>query len=201
MSEVIAMKEQRYLRHDLTERIVHWLMAGSVIVLIVTGLQVRFPGCMQWWSMNTARFLHFVFMYLFIFSWLFHLYHTLAVEFHEEITGWRDIRKIPQVLKYYLFMSDEHPLFVKYNALQKAGYNMLEVLILIQVVTGICLYWPTRLMGLTDLLGGLMAVRIVHDFMNYVFISFIIVHVYLVVLEDIRNLWAMFHGYYYRRVQ
>ncbi len=192
--------EERYLKHDIAERIVHWLMALSCIFLILSGLNIRYPGLIPVGDMNTARFTHFVSMYVLIFSFVFHVYHTLVVEFKEEITGLEDIKKMPAVLRYYLFLSDVHPLYTKYNPLQKLTYNLLWVMILIQIITGAVLYWPSALMGLSNALGGLMAARMLHNFMNYLFIAFLIVHVYMVLLEDIRGLWAMFHGYYYRRV-
>jgi Ni/Fe-hydrogenase 1 B-type cytochrome subunit len=191
--------EERYLRHDASERIVHWLMALSITLLIISGLSIRFPGFLGWGTMNTARFIHFIFMYVLIFSWIFHVYHTLRVECKEEIIGVNDIKGFPRILKYYLFLSDDHPLYTKYNPVQKLAYNILWILILIQVVTGLALYWPEKFMGFTHALGGIMAFRILHDFLTYIFISFIIVHVYMALLEDVRSVWAMFHGYYYRK--
>lgn len=192
--------EVRYLKHDIWERIVHWLMALSVILLIISGLNIRFPGLLPWVTMNTYRFIHFVSMYVLIFSWIFHIYHTLFVEFKTETIRWRDIKGIPGVLKYYLFVTDTLPPYEKYNPLQKFTYNLVWILILVQVLTGLALYWPKALPWLVDAFGGLMVARTLHDFMNYIFIVYLIVHVYLILTEDIRALWAMFHGYYYRQV-
>lgn len=192
--------EERYLRHDLGERVVHWVLATSCILLILSGLNIRFPGIIPIGDMNTARSVHFIFMYFFIFSWVFHVYHTLATEFREEIVGARDFKNIPLVMKYYLFLTDEMPTYLKYNSLQKLTYNILWLMILIQIVTGLFLYWPDRFMGATDAIGGIMAARLLHDFLSYLFISFIIVHVYMILAEDVRGLWAMFTGYYYRRI-
>ncbi|HHL39488.1 MAG TPA: hypothetical protein ENJ37_03175 [Deltaproteobacteria bacterium] len=191
--------EERYLRHDLAERIVHWVMALSVLLLMGSGLNIRYPGLIPAGDMNGARSLHFISMYALVFSWLFHVYHTLAVERRTEIFGVSDLRNLPRTAAYYLFLADEPPAFVKYNPLQKLTYNLLWALIFVQALTGFGLYWPARLMAVNELMGGLMAVRMLHDFLMYVFASFIIVHLYLVLTEDIRALWAMFHGYYYRR--
>ncbi len=193
--------EERYLRHDLPERIVHWLMAISVILLILTGLNIRYPGIIPALDMNGSRYIHFVSMYVLIFSWIFHIYHTLRMERQGEVFSWQDIKQLPGTIKYYLFLTDVHPVYIKYNPLQKLAYNVVWLLILVQVVTGLVLYWPHTFMGLADMFGGLMAVRILHDFMTYVFISFLLVHVYLILTEDIRTLWAMFHGYYFRRTE
>lgn len=191
--------EERYLKHDVFERVVHWVMALSVFVLILSGLNVRFPGLIPWADMNSSRYLHFIAMYALTFSWLAHIYHTVIVERREELTGFGDLKQIPCVIKYYLFLTDEMPVYLKYNPLQKLIYNGLWAMIFIQVATGFMLYWPASFMGVTNALGGLMAIRLLHDFMTYLFISFIIAHVYLVLVEDVRGLWAMIHGYYYRR--
>jgi Ni/Fe-hydrogenase 1 B-type cytochrome subunit len=191
--------EERYLKHDLFERVVHWVMALAVIVLILTGLNIRFPGFLPWGDMNSSRFFHFIAMYALIFSWLAHIYHTVIAERGEELFRPSELKKIPGVIKYYLFLVDEKPVYLKYNPLEKLMFNVIWVLIFIQVATGLMLYWPKGSMGITNALGGLMAMRMLHDFMTYVFISFIIVHVYLVLAGDIRALWGMFHGYYFRR--
>ncbi len=193
--------EERYLRHDLGERVIHWLMALSVIALILTGLNIRFPGCIPWGTMDTSRFIHFVSMYVLIFSFIAHVYHTLVMERAAEIFNVKDLGGLWGTLKYYLFLTDEHPVISeKYNPLQKLSYNVLWLMILVQIVTGLPLYWPSELMWLSSIFGGLMALRILHDFMNYVFIAFLLAHVYIVLTDDIRAFWAMFHGYYYRKV-
>jgi Ni/Fe-hydrogenase 1 B-type cytochrome subunit len=195
------MAEERYLKFDFFERIIHWCMALSIIALIITGLNIRYPGLIFGMTMNTARFVHFVSMYVLIFSWMSHVYHTLVIERGEEISGIKDIKALPTIIKYYLFLSDEHPQYTRYNPLQKIAYNVIWICIFIQIITGLPLYWPAKLMWLSNMLGGVMALRILHDFMTYIFITYLLFHVYLVLTEDIRSLWAMFHGYYYRRVE
>jgi Ni/Fe-hydrogenase 1 B-type cytochrome subunit len=194
------MTEERYLKFDIAERFIHWCMALSIIALIITGLNIRYPGLIFGMTMNTARLIHFVSMYVLIFAWIAHVYHTLVIERAEEITGVKDLKALPAMLKYYLFISDEHPLYTRYNPLQKIAYNLMWVFIFIMIITGLPMYWPDKLMWLTEMLGGIMALRILHDFMTYIFITYLLFHVYMVVTEDIRSLWSMFHGYYYRRV-
>ncbi|MBI5587036.1 MAG: cytochrome b/b6 domain-containing protein [Deltaproteobacteria bacterium] len=191
---------ERYLRHDFFERAVHWVMALSVILLIPSGLDIRFPGLIPWGfgTMNSARFIHFVSMYALIFSWLAYTIHLIVDEFKTEIIRWSDIKGLPEMVRHYLFLTEKRPAYPKYNPLQKLAFNIVWVMILIQAATGAMLYWPALTMGITSYFGGLMAVRVLHDFMTYIFISFIIIHIYLVLSSDIRNLWAMINGYSYR---
>lgn len=189
-----------YLKHSLYERVVHWVMALAVLLLVLSGLNIRFPGLIPWGmsTMNSARFVHFVSMYALMFSWLAYTVHLVFDEFRDEVVGRADIKGLPAMLRYYLFLSGAHPEYPRYNPLQKLSYNVVWVMALVQIVTGAMLYWSSRTMWAADYLGGLMAIRVLHDFMTYLFISYIIVHVYLVLSSDIRDFWAMINGYRYR---
>ena len=189
-----------YLKHSLYERAVHWVMAVSVVLLVLSGLNIRFPGLIPWGfgTMNSARFVHFVSMYALIFAWFAYTVHLVFDEFKTEVIGADDIKGLPNMIRYYFFLSGRHREYPRYNPLQKLSYNIVWVMVLVQVVTGAGMYWPTRTMGLASYVGGLMALRVLHDFMTYIFISYTIVHVYLVFSSDIRDFWAMINGYRYR---
>ena len=62
--------------------------------------------------------------------------------------------------------------------------------------TGLALWGPTMNLGFfaagTDLVGGLMSMRIIHYFMMYVFICFMFIHVYLANIEGISPTLLMF---------
>jgi Ni/Fe-hydrogenase 1 B-type cytochrome subunit len=189
---------ERYLKHSLFERVTHWVMALAVILLVSSGLNIRFPGLVPWGEMNSARFVHFVSMYALIFSWLAYTVHLVFDEFRTEVVRPADIRGLPAMIRYYLFLSRTRPEYPRYNPLQKLSYNIVWVMVLIQIITGAMLYWSSETMRAADYLGGLMAIKVLHDFMTYLFISYIIVHVYLVLSSDIRDLWAMINGYRYR---
>ncbi len=189
------MSEKRVLKHDIFERITHWVLAFSVIILIVSGLSIRYPGSFGFKTMNGARYIHFIFMYALIFSTLFHIYHSFVAEFKNDIFKPSDIKGLGPVIKYYLFLSDTLPPHEKYNALQKLTYNLLWILIILQALTGIVLYVPLKFEGLTLLFGGLMSARVLHDFLTYIFIAFIISHLYLVLSEGVSSVWTMITGY------
>jgi Ni/Fe-hydrogenase 1 B-type cytochrome subunit len=136
-------------------------------------------------------------MYALIFSWL-----ALPCTWYSMSSGPRSCAQphkgLPAFIKYYLFLSGTRPEYPRYNPLQKLSYNIVWVMVLIQIITGAMLYWSSETMRAADYLGGLMAIKVLHDFMTYLFISYIIVHVYLVLSSDIRDLWAMINGYRYR---
>lgn len=194
----MAERGERYLKHDLAERLLHWVMAVTVIMLILTGLYIRFPGILPFDGMNSARSIHFISMYVLVFTTIAHIYHTFKLEFKNEIFCPSDFKGLIEIIKYYTFLSDELPRFEKYNAIQKLSYHGVWILIIIQAVTGFAMYWPDKLMWLTSNLGGVMALRILHNFVSYVFICFIMVHVYMVFLAGVKTVTAMITGYHYR---
>ena len=89
-----------------------------------------------------------------------------------------------------------HPLGAKLGVPQKISYLLIPILIIVMFYTGLCLWAPTMDLGFfaagTNLVGGLMSMRIIHYFMMYVFIVFMFIHIYLANIEGISPTLLMF---------
>lgn len=194
------MAEERYYKHDGVERISHWFHMVNTFLLILTGLQIHYPGFSLFGAMQTARFLHIVSGYLFFLLGVLHVYFFFALGKHRvAMPRLSDAGEIGPVVKYYLFLTDEKPDYAKYNVLQKLSYAALFVVSFLQAVLGFALYWPVALASVIVFFGGAVSVRIWHTTVMWVFLSFTVVHVYLVLTEDIRLVKAMVDGYYFRK--
>jgi Ni/Fe-hydrogenase 1 B-type cytochrome subunit len=94
-----------------------------------------------------------------------------------------------QWIKYYLFMRKAHPLSAKLGVPQKISYLCIPILILIMFITGCCLWDVTNsapfFAWLINLVGGLMIMHIIHYYLMWVFICFILLHVYLANIEGL----------------
>lgn len=195
--------------HPLPYVIVHWTHLVSMLVLGFTGFFIHLPFLPL--QMGVMRQLHFTFMYVVLIAlaarvWFAFLGRSAAEKGSRERV--RDVRNfLPQAanrgqfvetVKYYLFLRDTHPVSGKYNPLQKSAYLLIAVLLLAQAYTGFALYGPVQadpVLGAifsADLLGGLMATRMIHYFLMWAFIAITLVHVYLSVAEDIDALPLMF---------
>lgn len=193
------MAEERYYKHDGIERFTHWTHMADTILLILSGLQLHYPGFNVFGSMITARFVHLASGYLFIFLGVFHVYFFFALGKRTvAMPHLSDVAELGPVLRYYLFLSREKPDYAKYNAAQKFAYAGLFVVSFLQTVLGFALYWPAAFAAVIAMFGGAVGVRIWHTTLMWVFLSFTCVHVYLVFTEDIRLAKAMVDGYYYR---
>lgn len=191
---------QRIRSHDIIERVGHWIHLLNMILLVLSGIQIHFAGFNLFGSMNTARLVHFVDMYVFLFIGLFHVYQFFA-------TGkWRtagptlaNLRSTGGTITYYLFLRDREPLFNKYNPLQIISYFLLFVISSLQAVLGFALYWPVRLHAVVGVFGGEMGLRQAHYLLAWVFIAFTMLHLYLVLSQPLARTRSMVTGSYWRR--
>lgn len=195
--------------HPLSARGTHWIHLVAMVVLAFTGFFIHFPfGGLD---MQLMRTLHFVFMWIVCINLvvrvvLVFVLKTANVKGTREVSGdW--VNFTPQrenrgqlfpTVAYYLFLKKLHPRSGKYNPLQKMAYVLMQVLLVAQAYTGFAIYGPSDQMAFfaagTDLLGGLMVMRMIHYFIMWAFILITMIHVYLSVAEDIEALPLMFWG-------
>ncbi len=193
-------KMQRVLAHDLVTRVGHWVHLLNLILLVLSGLQIHFITLNIFGSMNNARLVHFVDMYVFFFLGVFHVYHYFASG-KWRLTGPtpRNLRGTWGTVKYYLFLQPHKPPYREYNPLQIISYFLLFALSAFMALVGFALYWPQELGFVVRGLGGLMTVRQIHYLLMWVFIAFTIVHVYLVATQPFKQTKSMVTGSYWRR--
>lgn len=171
---------------------IHWI---SMIVLFVSGLYIYSPWVPGY--MDTARFSHFLAMYVLATVFFVRIYYALFGD-KRDIVDFMPSRenkgKLLRMMRYYLFIDRVHPATARYNPLQKATYNIWFFLLIIQGVTGFALYWPQSVYfgWVVTLCGGLVFVRLVHFILMIVFAVTVAIHFYLVLAEDFVKFKEMF---------
>lgn len=194
MSHMVTQSE-----HPLPAVLIHWMHLASFLALAVTGILIH--GHYAGVSMQAVRQVHFVVMYVFVLTTIVRVWwaflgrgsstagSTAIVRDykHFAITG-SDIRALPSWVGYYLFLRKTRPYTEKYNPLQKLTYTVLFPLgVVVMALTGAAMFPPAAaaMRWLTDLLGGLNAVRLWHYMAMWVLLVFTLIHVYLVFAEDV----------------
>jgi len=180
--------------HPLVFVIQHWVNLISMVVLAFSGFYIHYPFFAG--SMGVARQLHFIAMFVLIVNLTLRIVLALVIKTTQTPDG-RDVdldikNWLPQkanrhqfleTIKYYLFLRKEAVIQGKYNPMQKMAYVAIVPLVYIQAYTGFALYGPTMnapfFTAGVDAVGGLMAMRIIHYFIMWVFIIFTMIHVYL----------------------
>jgi thiosulfate reductase cytochrome b subunit len=172
------------------ERIWHWLQATVMILLILTGLAIHFPDRFGiFGSMARAVSWHAWFAgALILNAFLGAFYHLTAEKYHHFLPRMDDFTGAAvRQARFYLYgilKGERHPLETdprrKLNPLQKITYlALLNILLPYQIVTGVLIWGADRWPHLFDRIGGLWLLGPAHTLGSYLFISFLIGHVYL----------------------
>ncbi|MBK5204256.1 MAG: cytochrome b/b6 domain-containing protein [Polaromonas sp.] len=200
--------EKLYI-HPLPVRIWHWANAFGFVLLIASGLQIRYLDLIQWVSFRTAVVAHnwigFVLIANF-FIWLgFYLFTDKIRVYHPELSPTKYFRASFRQIRFYgygIFRGDPNPhhpsAYSKFNPLQSMLYQIIMILLVpIQFFTGVLLWDVTRFSPMVNMLGGVRVVDTVHVLLFIFFGGFIIVHVYLASLGHTpsAHFKAMITGY------
>jgi Ni/Fe-hydrogenase 1 B-type cytochrome subunit len=193
--------------HPLVFVITHWINLLAMLVLIITGIYIHYPFIAGW--MGVARGAHMFFALVFVINCLFRVGAaffvksapaggTRATDYdYKSFLPQKDNRhQFGPWIKYYLFFKKDHPLGGKYGVPQKLTYIAIPALILLMAFTGMCLWAPTSVVGpfaaFNSLVGSMMVTRIIHFFFMFVFIIFMLIHVYLANVEGFAPTKMMF---------
>jgi thiosulfate reductase cytochrome b subunit len=195
--------------NPLPVRIWHWTNALGFLLMIASGMQIRYLDLLQFTSFKTAvgihNFIGFVLIANF-FVWLsFYLYSDKIKDYHPELNPRKYFRAAFAQVRYYaygIFRGDPNPHHVslnhKFNPLQSMTYQIIMMMLLpLQFFTGLLLWDVARFSFLVEMFGGVRIVDTVHVLLFIFFSSFIFVHVYLASLGHTRteHFKAMITGY------
>jgi len=185
----------KIMLHSLPVRLLHWNQAITLTILIICGLYLHKPGLLNI-PFQTVKNIKGVFNFVLIANTVIYIYYSLiSKHYHDLIFSLRDIRFIPSFMQYTLFLKENPGYYGKYNPGQKATYTLWFILILIQIITGLALFYPDPLSYLVNLLGGLNKIRQIHYLVTWVFVATIPIHIYLAITEDPAKLQSIFTGY------
>jgi thiosulfate reductase cytochrome b subunit len=180
---------RRVKLYDAYDRIWHWLQAGTILLLIFTGLIIHKPHIFGVFSFAYVVQVHNVLGFILLINAALALFYTVASgtirRFFPNPDGFF-ARAFEQTMFYTrgIFAGAPHPLQKtpqnRLNVLQQLTYlAILNVLLPAQVVTGVLIWGIQYVPALADALGGLTILGPLHTFLAWAFAAFIVMHVYL----------------------
>jgi thiosulfate reductase cytochrome b subunit len=206
MTEVAVHARPRRLRrmHPLAVRIMHWTNAVAMIIMIGSGWKIyndevlfgwlHFPdaitiggeaqGALQW---------HFLGMWIFTLNLLCYVVYGL-------VTGrfWRKLLPVwpHQILadtRAALRFKLSHDDITKYNAVQRALYIGIILVLIVQVISGLAIWKPVQFQELTALFYDFQGARLAHFVCMALIVGFLVVHVALALFVP-KTIGAMITG-------
>jgi formate dehydrogenase subunit gamma len=185
--EDIAVGEE-IVRHRLSTRVIHWTVAVSFFVTLLSGLPIWTPifGWMAhlFGGLAVCRWLHPIAGLVFAGAILIMFVHWLGdMRFGPEDRGW-----MYKMLNYFRH-TDEDPTVGKYNAGQKFLFFLVAVLAVLLLLSGIVMWYPYEF---TEDLR--QASWVLHDAMFILFALTIVGHIYLATAAEPGTFRAMTRG-------
>jgi cytochrome b subunit of formate dehydrogenase len=169
------MSQERIIRHKWPSRLLHWLMALSVLALLATGLLpvlgVKFEWLLIHWTAGLVLT-------------AFVLGHIIRALFFQNLLamglGWRDVRALAGGLGIGRASA---PKPGKYTLPQKLMHYAVAVMGLIAIATGLLMlrkidtpFWKRDPYFLSEQTWGM--VYVLHDLAALSFVTLIMLHVY-----------------------
>jgi thiosulfate reductase cytochrome b subunit len=194
---------QRHL-HPLPVRIMHWLNAVTIFIMITSGWKIyndevlfgwlHFPEALTLgkWAQHGLQW-HFFGMWILVINGLCYLtYGLVSGRFRRMLLPIR-LSDLIATVKDTLHLKLSHDDPTKYNAIQKLLYvGVISVGILI-VISGLAIWKPIQFSELVALFGSFQNARLVHFFCMAAIVAFVTVHVALALLVP-QTLVSMFTG-------
>ena len=193
--------------HPAPVRLWHWINAIGFVILILTGIQIRFAEIVNWFSLEIAIELHNYVGFVVIAAyglWVSFYFGTMKIKLYFPNPRVFVPKAIKQIQYYGLgiFRGDPNPHHMtpdnKFNALQQNAYlGIMFVFLPAQMVTGLFLWRVKRFENFIELIGGIKIVSSIHVLLFFFFTAFIFVHAYLATLghTPLAHFKAMFTGY------
>jgi thiosulfate reductase cytochrome b subunit len=205
MADAAIESTPRYPKlHPLSLRIMHWINALAMIIMIGSGWKIyedevlfgwlHFPewmtiggeaqGALQW---------HFFAMWILMINGLFYLgYGLLSGRFRRKlwpISPRQIIADIGSALRFRLSHDD----ITHYNAVQRLLYAGIILVIIVQVISGLAVWKPMQFSELASLFYDFQGSRLVHFLGMAAIVMFLVVHVMLALLVP-KTIGAMVTG-------
>ena len=191
-------------------RLWHWIQFFAIATLCVTGYFIGSPLPSQpgeaydHFLMGYIRFAHFTAAYIFIIGFLFRIYWAFVGNSHAReiflppIFSGAYWRGVWHEIKWYLFLTREPNKYSGHNPLAVLAMHMMFVWGSIFIMlTGLALFGEGTQEGswqydwfsswITPIFGQPQAVRTAHHLAMWYLITFILVHIYVAIREDIMS--------------
>ena len=175
--------------YRIYERIWHWLQAITICGLLLTGLEIHLPDRLGIFGFAGAISIHNVLGFILAGNAVLSLfYHLSTGEIRQFLPQPRDFvsMAVRQAMYYIrgIFRNEPHPLarspLQKLNPLQKITYLIiLNVLLPLQMISGLLIWGAQRWATTVDSIGGLPTLALVHTLVAWLFAAFLIMHIYL----------------------
>ena len=190
--------------HPLPLRIMHWVNAAAMIIMIMSGWKIyndeaifgwlHFPDTITLgtWAQHGLQW-HFFGMWILTLNGLAYLsYGLISGRFRAKLLP-ISMRELIATIRDALMLRLKHDDLTHYNAVQKLLYAGIILVGIVTVLSGLSIWKPVQFSELAALFYDFQTARLVHFLCMAAIVLFLVVHVTLALLVP-RSLVAMVTG-------
>jgi thiosulfate reductase cytochrome b subunit len=203
-AEVKSSARKERLLHPLPLRVMHWINAVAIFIMIGSGWRIYNDDVLFGW-LHFPDFLvigkwaqyglqwHFFGMWIFVINGLVYLnYGVVTGRFRQKLFP-ISAREVLSTVADALHFRLSHEDLTVYNAVQKVLYLGVMLVGILIVTTGLCLWKPVQFSELAGLFGNFQIIRLIHFLCMSAIVAFVAVHITLALLVP-QSLLAMLTG-------
>ncbi len=185
-----------YLRMSLNERIQHFTLAISFILLVITGFMLSYPN--SWWathirdlsseSFEYRSLIHRISAVVMVLISVYHIYYISFTQRGKKLVKdlfpkIQDIKDAMGVLRFNVGLSDTKPKLDRFSYVEKAEYWAVIWGTIVMSATGIIMWFENTFIGLFTKLGWDIA-RTIHYYEAWLaLLSILVWHFYFVMFN------------------
>jgi Ni/Fe-hydrogenase 1 B-type cytochrome subunit len=168
----------------------------SILLLIATGFYIHRPFVGgAGFLMSLARGVHFFFAVVLIIasvSRVIAMFVGKDRDWRSFIPTWADFKLLPKTLGYYFYINKEPELKKKYYHTQMLSYCVIFLLVIFQIISGLALNYVSAFGWFNfGWFNSVVDVRIAHFVVTWLFLMFMMIHVYLTIRESFHEIREM----------
>ena len=185
---------------EIPVRLAHWMIAGSIAVLSMTGLYMGHPFTVvsgpatQAFVMGWVKVIHGYAAYAFITALVMRMVWMFTGNHSSHWDKFIPVHRVRQkgmwpVTAFYMFLRDKPPAYVGHNPVAAGAYALVYGLCFLEVATGLVMRgasnptsWVHVFGSWAWLFGGLAMARWIHHIVMWLLIGFTVHHVYSAIL-------------------
>jgi thiosulfate reductase cytochrome b subunit len=199
-----ANGHRRIRLHPLPIRIMHWINAIAMIIMIMSGWAIyndevifgrlHFPswitlgagpeGALQW---------HFLAMWILAANGLVYIVYGLTTNRFRRMLLPIRVAEVFAEVRAALALKLAHDDLTHYNAVQRVLYVGIILVVIVQVLSGLVIWKPVQFSELATLFHDFQTARLVHFLGMVAIVGFLLVHVALALIVP-KTLIAMLTG-------
>ena len=190
--------------HPLPVRVMHWINAAAMIIMIMSGWKIynddvifswlRFPDAVTLgtWAQHGLQW-HFFGMWIVVLNGLAYLIYGLTTGRFRRKLFPISLRELVSTIREAMTFRLKHDDLTRYNAVQKLLYVGIMLVGIVVVLSGLSIWKPVQFSELATLFYDFQTARLVHFLCMTAIVLFLVVHVALALIVP-RSLVAMFTG-------